>query len=151
MCFGRAESSWYAISYKGKGMILGVLVLLVCILYTLNFNPCVNASSPPEAMNMGTERQNQETEDQSASEDEDASRHLHQGRPPLGRKPIPEMRSSFCSRLFFLWINPLFGVSRAKALEKSDIWLTPDYNRAGRVTTEIQNLYLKYEVLVLAY
>ena len=45
--------------------------------------------------------------------------------------------------------TPLLRISSKKALEKSDIWIAPDYNRAGRVTTETQELYEKYKVLEL--
>lgn len=69
---------------------------------------------------------------------------------PLCDKPIPEMQSPFWFRLYFLWMDPLIRRSGKKVLEKSDIWMTPEYNRAGRITNEIESLYLENKVLVLA-
>lgn len=91
--------------------------------------------------------QNQEDEDQDAS----LNPHFEaKGRPPLGLTPIPETRSSLCNRMCFLWIIPLLCVSGKKTLEKSDLWTTPDYNRAARVTAEVQHLYSESKVLILA-
>ena len=118
----------------------------MCVLVLYILCSRVKVSSPFEALYVGSEPPNQETEDLDASLDPSIQ---EKGRPPLGDKPIPEMRSSCCSRLFFLWVKPLLRISRQKSLEKSDIWITPGYNRAGSVTTEVQKLYLEYQVSVL--
>ena len=64
----------------------------------------------------------------------------------LGRTPIPETRSSFFNRLFFIWITPLLYLSCKKTIESPDLWTTPEHNRADRVTSGVQHLYLKYKV-----
>ena len=143
----RAGTGWYYLGYPGKGIALASLVLLVCIFFIRITK--VNTSPLGKATNSGNVKsQNQQEEDQDAS----LNSHITpKGRSPLGLTPIPETRSSLCSRLCFLWLTPLLCLSGKKALEKSDVWTIPDHNRAERVTTETQRLYSEFKVLLVAW
>ena len=86
------------------------------------------------------------------NDDEDASLNPHigtKGRPPLGLTPIPEIQSSIFNRICFLWVTPLLFISGKKTLEKADLWTTPEFNSATRVTNEMQHTYSEAKVLVL--
>ena len=91
-----------------------------------------------------------QTEEQ---EDQDTSLNPHfkpKGQPPLGLKPIPERTSSVFNRAFFMWITPLLCLSGKKAIEKSDMWTIPEYNKADRVTDAVYDLYLESKVRFFA-
>ena len=128
----RAEDFWFFLSNTGntdKWIVFWLLVIVICVVYMCYYRIMVMCER--ESTDLGNQLQNQHQEHQDAS---------------LDHKPIPELRSSFCSRLFFLWLTPLLRISSKKALDKSDVWIAPDYNRAGRVTTETQDLYEEYKV-----
>lgn len=68
--------------------------------------------------------------------------------PPksLNRAHTSEIRSSFFSRMFFMWITPLVCLSGKRSLESSDLWESSERDRTDRVTTEVQHLYTKSKV-----
>lgn len=62
------------------------------------------------------------------------------------RTHISEIGSSCFSRLFFIWITPLVFLSRKRALESSDLCVSPESDRTDHVTTEAKRLYVKSKV-----
>ena len=66
------------------------------------------------------------------------------------RRPthIPETNSSCCNRMFFWWVTPLLVLSGKRSIASPDLWKTPPYNRAGRVTAEVERLYTECKVIL---
>ena len=121
---------------------------LTCTWQGLEFSVVIPADVAPGQRFVAMLPQSQELEDQDKSLDP----HIKpNGVPPLGLTPIPERTSSFFSRLFFVWVTPLLCLSGKKSLESSHLWTIPEYNSAGRVTAEVERIYIESKVLFVAH
>lgn len=69
-----------------------------------------------------------------------ADREPLQTKYPKSKKPYPEQGSSFLSRLFYTWFDPLAWKGYRKPLEQPDLW---DMNPEDS-SKEIMPIFLKY-------
>ena len=61
------------------------------------------------------------------------------------RRPSPEERAWWISRLLFIWPSPMFQQARKRALQQADLWELPHEDQAGVITKRFSTAWAQAE------